>query len=499
MMDKYSENVIREPKETLDLIQQILDDFVTSARTRESKKHISSKPSFYTLSHIVDEYNETNDSEEDTDVLTIALNLLTLIATSEEQDGRNTDVLASFKHMMEPLQYIAYSSQTSSSVSGIAMNILTLLNYQNNVPERSGSNSNVRSETLQNTKQPSDDREKLSRVFEYIQDSLIPIRAQGLHILQGLIEAKSPILDIPQTVELLISMLQDQESFIYLNVIKCLAAITDRHYHTVIQALLSSYIDKEQKLTIDARLKIGEALLKTVERQGQATTAEDAERIGDAMIILVGRRNKRDKERLEIKTRREVLEAQKPSMEDQKEYAEIMKQVETELGLVDVAAKSGGGSDDDDDQKKEDVFTEEERWISTQGEEDIRVRTSALSILGALLETNIHAASGRILAQSIDPALHILTVEREDNRVTLRRAALVLILSVLKGVEKNPNRSTEYLLLARESQNMRRIVSYVRLTDNDGLVREQAGVVLEGLENLTGVMTLENLTSGTLI
>jgi hypothetical protein len=55
-------------------------------------------------------------------------------------------------------------------------------------------------------------------------------------------------------------------SFIYLNAIKGLAALTDIHGKTIIEKLGSIYSDANEKM--DNRLRVGEALLQTVQRCG---------------------------------------------------------------------------------------------------------------------------------------------------------------------------------------------------------------------------------------
>jgi hypothetical protein len=58
------------------------------------------------------------------------------------------------------------------------------------------------------------------------------------------------------------------DSFIYLNAIKGLAALTDIHGKTIIEKLGAIYSDDNEKL--DNRLRVGEALLQTVQRCGDA-------------------------------------------------------------------------------------------------------------------------------------------------------------------------------------------------------------------------------------
>lgn len=57
-------------------------------------------------------------------------------------------------------------------------------------------------------------------------------------------------------------------SFIYLNAIKGLSALTDIHGNKIIEKLGKIYSDDQE--TLDNRLRIGEALLQTVQRCGDA-------------------------------------------------------------------------------------------------------------------------------------------------------------------------------------------------------------------------------------
>lgn len=58
------------------------------------------------------------------------------------------------------------------------------------------------------------------------------------------------------------------KSFIYLNSIKGLSALTDVHGNEIIKKLGAIYSDENQ--TLDNRLRVGEALLQTIQRAGSA-------------------------------------------------------------------------------------------------------------------------------------------------------------------------------------------------------------------------------------
>ena len=58
--------------------------------------------------------------------------------------------------------------------------------------------------------------------------------------------------------------------------------------------LVDAYLDDEEgRLGLDERLKIGEALLGTVEKLGKALVGGTARRVGEGMVGVVSRRRRR--------------------------------------------------------------------------------------------------------------------------------------------------------------------------------------------------------------
>src|SRR5205814_1509330 len=60
-----------------------------------------------------------------------------------------------------------------------------------------------------------EDKRAYALALSYLRDELIPVRAEGLKVLEDLIHNRSPILDIQATLTLLLSLLQDEDEFIY--------------------------------------------------------------------------------------------------------------------------------------------------------------------------------------------------------------------------------------------------------------------------------------------
>jgi hypothetical protein len=89
---------------------------------------------------------------------------------------------------------------------------------------------------------------------------------------------------------LLLSLLQDEDEFIYLNAIKSLSLLALYHPRTVVKMLVERYLDREEEMGLDQRLRLGEALMKTVEGLGEVLVGETARVVGQGMIEVAGRR-----------------------------------------------------------------------------------------------------------------------------------------------------------------------------------------------------------------
>ncbi|CCH45096.1 hypothetical protein BN7_4674 [Wickerhamomyces ciferrii] len=113
----------------------------------------------------------------------------------------------------------------------------------------------------------SKDKELLEKAITSINDPLTPIRAHGLYLLRQLIIKKSSVLTLDFVLELHIVQLQDQEPFIYLNVIRSLNELIEFDQEGTLEFLLKFYNNSEEKL--DDRLKIGEVLIKFIEKSGE--------------------------------------------------------------------------------------------------------------------------------------------------------------------------------------------------------------------------------------
>ncbi|CAG8808207.1 16901_t:CDS:2, partial [Racocetra fulgida] len=103
-----------------------------------------------------------------------------------------------------------------------------------------------------------------------LQDDILPIKARGLVMLKEMVLEKDIIVDerdnLNKVLDIFVNMVQDEESFIYFNAVKGLSALTDIHGEKIMKKLMAIYVDGSQNL--DNRLRVGEAILQTIQRCG---------------------------------------------------------------------------------------------------------------------------------------------------------------------------------------------------------------------------------------
>lgn len=233
-----------------------------------------------------------------------------------------------------------------------------------------------------------------------LKDNLIPVRAHGLHILRMLIVARDPVIDVKSVTKIYLSTLKDDDSFIYLNSIKGLQALTDIHGYKAIKYLVDQYKSSSKLISLDEKLRIGEALQRTVQRLGKSLSGQTAEEILQSMISITSNRH-----------------------------------------------------------------------------QDVRLRASALSILGMACEVNPLGIQPYV-GICLDCSIAILTFDKGDDKSVLRRAAVVLIASLLTGGGSLNDFPKEYV------KDVLRNIRYINATDQDALVRVQSGEILEMISEI---------------
>lgn len=470
MLQTHGETLAKKPTEILQIIKSVLDEYVDYLEAlKNSSTEPIGAPSFATLSRIVQEPSSESmggDDEDETqraETVAMALTLLSILISSPDTKLSESDERL-VTTLNPALRYLSSAVGIDPNLTSLAVNITSLVLLH--APTTSNSSTPT---PLADTQ-----REKYTTALSYLRDPLIPVRAHGLYLLRELILERAPIVDVTNTARLLITMLKDGDSFVYLNVVKCLSALTDRHSKTVTKMLVTAYLndadilDLGEKLGLDERLRIGEALLGTVQRLNQALVGEVAETVAEAMLSIVSRR-------------RQNPTPPVPKTEDASTNEDEMDlDVDPDTG-VQLTAR-----------QLEQRATHSKivaGWSSTP-HEDLRIRASALSILGSAVQTNPAGLGQRLLREAVDTALAVLTQETALESAILRRAAVLCVSAVLNGLVRADEEDREgrawragvWAVVKPRAGDLKRVLGYVRVTDVDGLVREQAGAVEDSVE-----------------
>jgi hypothetical protein len=387
--------------------------------------------------------------------IAIALSLLNMVFSA----GKPIADESLKQSIRSALRGVAQS--TGSEVSTTARNLLLLLDFQTADATTSTLTSAAHDKDLE-------DRRTYSLAYSYLTgtDSPPPVRAQGLDLISGLIMASSPVLDIPATVILLSSLLQDDEEYIYLRAIKTFIQLSIKHPKSVMLSLLEHYLDATENMSLDSRLRVGEALLQVVQRAGQTFTGDLAHQVGEGLLTIAGRRGYRPKHEAEQRKKTELKKSKNKEAEEAWDGA--------------VPQLEDGPNDEVEDPILAQIV---KGWEGKHGEEDVRIRASALSIFGSAIETNTAGLDSSTISGAVDLSIHILTLEPDHEKAILRRAAALLVMSLVRALDRAQEEGTKlgFGLAGQSLDDVLRILRYVSETDNDGLVRQHAKDVMEGL------------------
>jgi hypothetical protein len=411
-------------------------------------------------SQVLSESATDDISEEDT--AAVALSLLNIVLTSPNFRPVPQSELT-LSSIQASLQSISRKNQ--SEISATAQNLLLLLRFRSTLEEPKATTSNSM------TDQQLEDRKSYSLAMSYLTatDSPPPVRAQGLELVSALIGANSSILDIPALLVLFSSLLQDNEEYIYLRAVKSFIQLSQKHPKAVMKDLIDRYVDPNEEAELDQRLRLGEALLQVIQNSPPAFSGDAARSVCEGLLFIAGRRGYRPKTKLEQERKNNLKRKQNSEAEEAWDGA--VPQLDEVLEL---------------ESKEDEEFLSQivGGWESRRGSEDIRIRASALSILGSAIEANIEGISSSVISSTVDLSIHILTLEPELEKGILRRSAILLIMSFVRALDaaRHEGRKLGFGFVGQSLEDVQRILGYVEGLDNDGLVRQHARDVIEGLQ-----------------
>lgn len=521
LLENFKDTLSRRPLRILELIKQLLDGELETRRRRVEGNN-AGKVSLSSLANIVTKENDgqTEDSadKDSTELWSAVFSLLSTILASPgfSPSQEIWPILGNIKSTLDQLL-----PHLPSSLSKPGTTASMLLEIQLTSPEQQQQN-----ESKQTLSQISD-LETHRQLLTNLNSDLPPVQAEGLSLLSDLIKKSSPVLDIPSTLTLLLSIITDpvsesaaNEEFIYLNAIKLIGTLASRHPRTVVKTLVERYADRSEERTLDQRLKIGESLLRTVQDLGEALTGETAKILGEGMISVAGRRGRKpqahnrrkqqvEKERRERERESHRKQREQPPMPEGWEISSPASTVNT----IQRAAADGDDGSSEEESPEQAAYSANilSAWAagaaSDEEPDDLRARASALSILASAVQTNLAGLGPSIASSAVDLALAILTLEPGPESAILRRSCVVLLLDILKALDTARETRGSAALgfgfslsdddptsisAATRSQagpstignlpHMLRTLKFVESREIDGIVRGHIRVLIESLE-----------------
>ncbi|KAL8864942.1 MAG: hypothetical protein Q9174_007155, partial [Haloplaca sp. 1 TL-2023] len=417
LLEVFKDEITSSFEGVLKLVEPLLAAFVVEHKQLEERLAKRSKPSLAALADINSD-NVAPDIDLDSEgPVSPALSILSVLLSAstgalvDVDSNAVASIQASLEYLARP--YISIDTFLTDTAS----NVLLLLQLQRGVSGLSPQN-----QSYTKTDPRADESKKYRTALQNLSDESPPVRGQGLLGLTNLITEASPVIDVPSTALLLISLLQDEDEYIYLSAIKALGQLATNHPKTIVSKLVENYTDVNEDSTLDVRLHLGQVLDNTIKQLGQLFVGDVASTLGESMIAVASRRGDRPK----TLRKREG---------EKKKAAKVMKEVGEAWGNHEPDDHNGIEEHDDVDELNNTIAKTVEGWADTGREEDIRIRSSALSILGTAIETNIGGLGASVTSTAIDCVLAILKLEKGSEKAILRRSAVMIIMSIIKALD----------------------------------------------------------------
>lgn len=495
LLDRSRDVLSRRPLKLLVVVGQIIEG---ELNRRLERQQTHGNPSLRSLGAIVDvdESSSESYSPESIESITTTLSLLSSILTSPEFSPTEEMemVLSNMKiHLNALLPYLPANISQPATTASVLIEI-TLSSPTPSIKNPEISPSNIT------------DLQTHRRALDNLRSPLPPVQVEGLSLLSGLLSNSSPVVDIPHTLTLLLMLITEtgsdsnsHDEYVYLNVIKLIGYIASKHPRTVIQTLTEQYADRKEENTPDKRLKIGEALLGTVQELGENLVGENSTVLGETMIAVSSRRGAKPK-------------AKKAGDENAKKGKRRDSEDTVDPDTLSALEQLAGETESQTEESARDAFSAKilESWAtgaeSDSEPDDLRVRASAMSILASALKTNISGLGYSIALSSVDLALSTMTLETGPESAILRRAATVLLLDIVRALDDAKEKGVvlgfgltvadtftsfgaqQQYPYGKEGEignipDILRVLRYVESKENDTIVRGHIQVLVEGLEN----------------
>lgn len=476
----FKEKFARSPQHVVELMGQLLQNFASEHRNRIKGLENSNRPSREILKRLTHRspaiYDEAGDVNSE-DLVSFAISILSTLLSSP--DFKRTPQIADIIEAMLPsIRYLANTNHNLPLITNAATNLLQLV-------QPTSVSSTAPDPQLQH-------RVTLQNALEDLASPEPPIHVWALSTIRRLVEdpVAFPIIDVPSLTHALLSTsVADAESYVHTASVPVVVSLAVRASNPTIRILVEAFTDTDERSlglkkereveeALDFRLRVGEILDNFLAEDAfwDASTGVGAKYasvklIVEAILSVASRRGRR-KQTLGKRDERTRME-QRQQEEGEAAWGGPIP------NLLDPAA------DDVAEQAERDaLFKVVQGWEDTGLEEDVRVRTSAMSVLRSVMERRLGMLGQVAVDAALQMVLLIVTMETSEAKGILRRAAVLVIMGLLKGMDGmlEDGRESAAGLGLKQMEEVERVMQWATEEDTDGLVRDHAGSVVEGME-----------------
>jgi hypothetical protein len=484
LMETFADRLAKNSEQIVTLIDQVLEQFLDDSGMQ--KPSLETGPSLSSLANIAKSQSTTQASEEsiaNQDSLLLVLSLLNALLVSNEgqPESQSTLKLASIH---KRLSMIESNSHFDESLK------LQVRTTQALLGTRSSTDAPSTSEV--NTDSILDVQRTLALITADIASDLPPIRRSALHALQAIMKSADAPLDVPPLALLLLGVIQsDKEEFVYLAAVQAVVQLAlRRNLGYVIRLLVDAFQDTREVTGVDGRLRIGEALASIADELGSGLAQkmqihEIVDSTVQSLLEVASRRGHRERE--QVARQREDRLKRRKRKEAERAWGGEVPEVpmdEDEAGEEEYLSMSDRRRRLRDLEQIESIV---KGWEDTGFEEDVRVRASALSIIGRLFENSPQLARpSTTTTNTMDICLSVLSMELDPPKAILRRAAALTVFGALKGIDAqivSAGKDRSRAVLDGETwMRVEQVLRWVVDTEPDELTAGHSETVLDGLE-----------------
>lgn len=271
---EFRNELSKTPYDSLKLMHTIL-------KKKNSPSHKTSK-GLSQLAITSFRKNEDIDSDDE-EVLTNEENII----DEDSHDEVFKVVFALLSVIVQEARASHLNTETRDELATINLTLEGMENIPEVLPIRAQISTLISGESSRNDTLDSQ-RQRLNRALNDINGSLVPVRAQGLVLLRQLIEEDANVISVDFVVKTHITQLGDPDPFVYLNAIKGLVSLLSIHNEEVLGAILKAYAGHDKHFSsLEDRLKLGEALMRYVQSQGEALVEKPAQKLASVLLAIV--------------------------------------------------------------------------------------------------------------------------------------------------------------------------------------------------------------------